>query len=510
MWLNKLRRGKTTVYGQDKERMITVSNPKFQEEVDSQVLGPVRTVRPERKTQLDKEPQEQEAREAAVQASAQGEPSRPASGQGKAAARALASEKPARPLASEKPAPQPETEDEGKDQEEGIPVSAMTMEERLEAHRKRRRQEEQKWLSRGLKNQWDGSEEHLLRWLEEIKPVSPEAKQKAWERWDSLCKPLRSFGKLEEIVVQVSAVQKTLKPYIDRPAVLIFGADNGVVEEGVSQSGPEVTAQVMENMANGISAISILAREIGAELYPVNIGMLTPSNNDRIIHVPVRQGTGNIAKGPAMDRMEAVQAIETGIRTVEKIARKGKNLLIAGEMGIGNTTTSSAMAAVFLGCSPQEVTGRGAGLSTEGLRRKVSAVERAIRVNKPDKEDVLDVLSKVGGLDIAGMAGCFLGCGLYGIPALIDGFISAVAALCAVKLCPACKDYLIASHCSSEPGEERILKELGLSPVLYAGMHMGEGTGAASLYPLLRNTFTVYRMLPTFAVGKVEAYEHLE
>lgn len=368
----------------------------------------------------------------------------------------------------------------------------------------------EKQQMRSSRKEKESREAQLLELLKKTEPADKEYMEKAKNRWDSLCKPLGSFGKLEEAVARTAGIQRTLRPAIDRPAVLIMAADNGVVREGVSQSKSEVTAQVLENMGQGISAVCILAEEIHAEVYPINIGMLSDGKQERIINVPVRKGTGNIVDGPAMTREEAAEAILTGIRMVEKMLRRGKNLIITGEMGIGNTTTSSAMVSVFLNEAPEAVTGKGAGLSTEGLKKKCGVIQRAVERNRPDPKDVLDVLSKVGGLDIAGMTGCFIGGALFHVPVLIDGFISSVAAYCAVRLNPDCRDYMFATHCSAEPAGKRILDALELEPFLYADMRMGEGTGAAAAYPVLQAGFAAYRMLPSFEGGKVEPYKHLK
>ena len=376
-----------------------------------------------------------------------------------------------------------------------------------------RKPEEEKWEQMLLKmekaarnSSWEDTlDEEIAR----ISGADHQIMTDTWNRWDTLCKPLRSFGKLEEAVVRVAGIQGTIQPDISRPAVVIMGADNGVVEEGVSQSGSEVTAQVLENMGAGISAVCILARQFGAPVYPVNIGMKTEGKHPRIRNCRVRPGTGNIAVEPAMTREEGAKAILTGISVMKELKEEGYNLVITGEMGIGNTTTSSAMAAVFLHRSVSEVTGYGAGLSGEGLRRKIAVIERALKINRPDAADPLDVLTKVGGLDIAGLTGLFLGGARYQIPVLIDGFISSVAACCAWKLCPAARDAMIATHCSGEPAGKWMLEALGLEPFLYADMRMGEGTGAAVAYPVLQAGFAEYTQLPTFAGGSVKAYEHL-
>lgn len=350
----------------------------------------------------------------------------------------------------------------------------------------------------------------LQKYIGEIQPLDEGAMEESWKHWDSLCKPLRGMGKLEEMVVQLAGIYGTAHPKELKPVVVIMGADNGVVAEGVSQTGSEVTAQVLENMGNRISSVCIMARTQGIEVIPVNIGMLTDGKHPRIWNRVVRYGTGNIAKGPAMTRDEALRAIVTGIEVVRELYDEGYRMVITGEMGIGNTTPSSAMASVLLSREVEEMTGRGAGLSSEGLERKIRVIQRAIEVNQPDKEDVLDVLSKVGSLDIAGMIGCYIGAALCRIPALIDGFISSVAAYCAAVLAPACKAYMVPTHCSAEPAGRLMLEALGMEAPIHAGMHLGEGTGAVTAYGLYQYAFALYDGLPGWNDGKVEAYEHLK
>lgn len=343
-----------------------------------------------------------------------------------------------------------------------------------------------------------------------IKSVNREIMEESWKHWDSLCKPLRGFGKLEEMVVQLAGIQGTAEPKCEKRAVVIMGADNGVVEEGVSQTGSEVTAQVLENMGDRKSSVCIMSRIINAEVIPVNIGMNVDAKHPRVQNRAVRYGTGNIAKGPAMTREECVKAIETGIHVVKELKEQGYDLIITGEMGIGNTTTSSACAAVIFHKDPEKVTGRGAGLSSQGMVRKVNAIRKAIQINQPDPEDPIDVMAKVGGLDIAGMTGCFLGAAYYQLPVFIDGFISGISAYFAAQLCPAAKEYMYATHCTAEPAGIMTMEALGLSPILHAGMHLGEGTGAAAMLPLLDQALNVYYGIPSFAEGKVENYEHLK
>lgn len=346
--------------------------------------------------------------------------------------------------------------------------------------------------------------------LERIVPIDGKAVEAAWKHWDSLCKPLRGFGKLEELVVQLAGIQRNASPKCDKRAVVIMGADNGVVEEGVSQTGSEVTAQVLENMGDKISSVCVMSRILNADVIPVNIGVNTDGKHPAIKNLAVRHGTGNIAKGPAMSREECIRAIETGIQVVGELKEQGYDLIITGEMGIGNTTTSSACAAAVFHRDPAVVTGRGAGLSSEGLDRKVAAIRRALEINQPNPEDPIDVISKVGGLDIAGMTGCFLGAAYYRVPAFIDGFISGISAYFAVQLCSVSKEYMYATHCTAEPAGKLVMEALGMEPILHAGMHLGEGTGAAAMLPLLDQALNVYYGLPSFAEGNVETYEHLK
>jgi nicotinate-nucleotide--dimethylbenzimidazole phosphoribosyltransferase len=253
-----------------------------------------------------------------------------------------------------------------------------------------------------------------------------------------------------------------------------------------------------------------MAETAGVDLFPIDIGMVTdvPSVTDP--EEKVMYGTKNMAMEPAMSREQAAQAVLIGIRKVKELAEQGYDLIATGEMGIGNTTTSSAVVSVLLDESVENVTGRGAGLSSEGLNRKIRAIERAIEKHQPDKKDILDVLSKVGGLDIAGMTGAFLGGAIYHIPVLIDGFISSAAALCAVRMVPETADYILASHCSGEPAGRMVLEELKLPYLIDAKMSLGEGSGAVAAIPLLEMGVNVYRKMSTFEEIKVEQYEELK
>ena len=345
--------------------------------------------------------------------------------------------------------------------------------------------------------------------IQGIVPADQEAMGRAKARWDSIAKPLGSLGALEDAVIRIAGMTGSPDVDISKRAVVVMCADNGVVAEGVTQTGQEVTAIVAENMSTGDTSVCAMSRAAGAEVVPVDIGTVTPLKGARIRQKCVRRGTANMTQGPAMSREEAVQAILAGVEIAQELRGQGVNLLATGEMGIGNTTTSSALAAVLLNRPVEDMTGRGAGLSSEGLQRKIRAIETAIRVNKPDPGDVLDVLHKVGGLDIAGLAGVFLGGALCRTPVLVDGFISSVAALVAARLCPHCKDYMLGSHASEEPASQLVLSELNLRPFLYAGMRLGEGTGAVAVMPLLDMGLAVYREMTTFEDTNIEAYQPL-
>ncbi len=342
--------------------------------------------------------------------------------------------------------------------------------------------------------------------LGEIQPVDESAMEQAGRRWDAIAKPLNSLGLLEDAVVRMSGILGTPDVITGKKAVVVMCADNGVVAEDVTQTGQEITAIVAENMTTGSTCVCQMSAVAGADVIPVDMGCCRPLKG-RVLNRCVRPGgTANMTQGPAMTREECVQAILHGAELVQDLKEQGYGLIATGEMGIGNTTTSSALISVLLNQLPAQVTGRGAGLSSQGLERKVAAIEKAIRVNCPDETDPLDVLHKVGGLDIAGLVGVFLGGAAYRVPVLIDGIISAAAALVAVHLCPKVSDYLIASHVSKEPAGEMVLKALGLKPFLRAELCLGEGSGAVAVIPLIEMGLAVYRGMTTFEETKIEAY----
>ena len=343
--------------------------------------------------------------------------------------------------------------------------------------------------------------------LARIKPLDKNAMDVAAKRWDSIAKPLHSLGKMEKLVIQIAGITGNPDMKLQKRALVPMCADNGVVEEGVTQTGQEVTAIVAENFLSGATSACVMSRQCGTKVIPVDIGMAADTKVSK--ELKVAYGTANMTKGPAMTRAQAVQALEAGIEMVRRLKEEGYGLLATGEMGIGNTTTSSAVASVLLDRSVEEMTGRGAGLSGDGLNRKINAIRKAIEVNQPDPKDAIDVLAKVGGFDIAGMAGMFLGGAALGVPVVIDGFISCVAALIAQRICPLAGEYMIASHVSKEPAAHLILDALGKEAVIHGEMCLGEGSGAVALFPFLDMGIAVYDSMSTFEDIHVEQYEEL-
>ncbi|MCX7923379.1 MAG: nicotinate-nucleotide--dimethylbenzimidazole phosphoribosyltransferase [Clostridia bacterium] len=346
--------------------------------------------------------------------------------------------------------------------------------------------------------------------IDSIKGLNTDLMDRAQARLDSLTKPLGSLGKLEDIVKQLVGITGEAFPRVDKKAVVIMCADNGVVEEGVSSCPKSVTATVTRNFMKGFTGINVLTRHSGAEIVVVDIGVDDELNCEGIINRKIRNGTWNIALGPAMTREEAIRAIEIGIEIVGELKNRGINLLGTGEMGVANTTTSSAVAAVLTGNGVEDMVGKGAGLSKEGLDKKVSVVKQAIDINKPDPNDPLDVLSKLGGFDIAGLAGCFIGAAAHRIPILIDGFISSAAALVAIKIKPEVKDFIFPSHGSAEPGSKLIMEALGFEPMLNLEMRLGEGTGAALAFHIIDAAMATYTQMGTFGDAEIEQYKPLE
>lgn len=339
--------------------------------------------------------------------------------------------------------------------------------------------------------------------LKNIQPADSQAMEAAWEHWNNIAIPLHSLGRLQDTIVRIAGMTGNPKVDLSKKALVVMCADNGVVEEGVTQSGQEVTLLVSENFLNKKATASIFCQHTGADIFPVDIGIASDS---KIINRKIAYGTKNMTKEPAMTREEAVRAIEVGIRLVEELKNQGYRIIATGEMGIGNTTTSSAVTSVLLEVEPEKVTGRGAGLSSEGLQKKIRAIERALELHRPDRNDPVDVLARVGGFDLAGLAGVFIGGAVYHIPVIADGFISCTAALCAVRMCPEVRDYLITSHKSKEPAANMVLKALDIPVFLDCDMCLGEGSGAVAIYPLLDLALKIYYSMCTFADNHMDNY----
>lgn len=334
---------------------------------------------------------------------------------------------------------------------------------------------------------------NLQTLLQAIRPPEEAARIAAQKRWGACAKPLGSLGLLEERISEMAALIGTDQVSLSPRTVLVLCADNGVVAQGVSQSGSEVTGIVAHALAAGKSNVCRMAALAHCRVLPVDMGIRDFTPEPGVYASRIGNGTADITQGPAMTRAQAEQAILAGVELVRRQKQEGVHLLATGEMGIGNTTTATAVACVLLQRSPQELTGRGAGLSDAGLVRKRCAIETALDVNRPDATDPVDVLAKVGGFDLAGLCGVFLGGAYYRVPVLIDGAISAAAALCAVRLCPTASAAIFASHQSAEPAGELLLQALDKKPLLTAGMRLGEGTGAVAVMPILDMALAIYR-----------------
>ena len=340
--------------------------------------------------------------------------------------------------------------------------------------------------------------------LKGIKPLDDKWIKKAKKRTAQLVMPFRALGRLHEIAERLCGIQKTVKPSIDSKTILIMAGDHGVVDEGVSAYPQVITGEMVRAFLNGGAGINILAGQVDAQVWVVDMGIIahvdpdSVKNSDRLLVRKMGQGTENMAKGPAMPRKKAEEAILTGFELASGLFKKGVEILGTGDMGIGNTTPSAAIGAVLTHKYIEEMVGRGTGVDDEGLMRKKEAIRRAIEVNQPDPNDGLDVLSKVGGFEIAGIAGCILAGAFHRRPVVIDGFISTAGALIAHALCPAVKDYLFAGHCSEEPGHRVMLDHLQLDPILDLGMRLGEGTGGALAMGIIEGAARISRDMLTF------------
>jgi len=348
----------------------------------------------------------------------------------------------------------------------------------------------------------------------EISPIDESVYKKIKQNWDGISKPIDGLGDFEDAISKIGAVQGTERPGINKRTVVIMCADNGIIEEGVSQTGKEVTYQVAKMLGEGKSTANTMGRAASAECLPVDIGIDHEGEISGVIDYKVSKGTSNFLKTEAMTGEDALMAIEAGIEIMDKLSKDGIDIVATGEMGIGNTTTTSALLCLLLKEDPEAFVGRGAGLDDEGLLRKLNVVKRAVEMYGTDesdsKERAFRHLCQVGGLDIAGLCGIFIGGAINHIPVVIDGVISAVAAFLAEIFVPGCREYMLASHTGRETGLMRILEKLELKPYINGNMALGEGTGAIMLFPLLDVAMSLYSTGSTFDDGGIKEYHRFK
>jgi len=332
-----------------------------------------------------------------------------------------------------------------------------------------------------------------------IKPIPQSAYDNVKRRLDSLTKPVGSLGRLEELAQRYVAIRGVDNPKLEKKVIFTFAGDHGVADDGVSAYPKEVTPQMVLNFLRGGAGVNVLARHVGAEVVVIDIGVdydFKPANG--LVIKKIAKGTKNMVKGPAMSRDQAIKGIAVGIGLAEEWSKRNVDIVGTGDMGIGNTTPSSAITAVMTGEPVENVTGRGTGINDEALRKKIDVIKEAIRINKPDAKDPIDVLSKVGGYEIAGIAGLILGTASRRIPVVVDGFISGAGALIALGIQPAVRDYIFASHLSVEKGHKAMIKKLGNSALLDLNLRLGEGTGAALGIGLVEAGFKILTQMATF------------
>lgn len=379
------------------------------------------------------------------------------------------------------------------------------------------------------------NKESMLDFCQHLKPTDSRWIQRIQKKWDQLCKPIGSLGWLERCVGKIGAIQETDHPQIFPRALFVFASDNGIVAEGVSQTGQQVTAQVLENMTQKKTTAALFSQRMAVDLFPVDLGAACPYSQELLAPIGwsfsdflaeskqmednapkvwrekiCPQGTANFRRQLAMPPEETLKAITFGLRAAQEASHQRYRLLIGGEMGIGNTTTSTAVSSILLEESPESLTGRGSGLTDEGLCRKREILKEAFQSYSALADDPLAVLSQVGGLDIAALTGLYLGAASVGIPVLLDGLISYTAALVASRLAPVVTDYLIPTHQPREKMTEKILQSLQLNPVLDLDLSLGEGAGALLLIPILEAALQEYEEMPTFNQGQVEAYQRFQ
>ncbi|MBO6015202.1 MAG: nicotinate-nucleotide--dimethylbenzimidazole phosphoribosyltransferase [Lachnospiraceae bacterium] len=353
-----------------------------------------------------------------------------------------------------------------------------------------------------------------------IKIDQPETKIRALskQKWDALAKPIDGLGDFEELVCRIAAIKGTVSPGPLKKALIIMCADNGVVKEGVSQTGQQVTYDVTALMGERKSSVGILTQNYPLDILVCDVGVNCADTPGGVIDKKVCRGTADFVKEPAMSSAQCLAAISAGIELVKECRDKNIDIVATGEMGIGNTTTSTALLCAITGAAPEACTGKGSGLSEEGLEQKIRVIKEGLRLHLGERmesgalsqTEVFEAMRCLGGLDIAGLAGVYIGGAIYGIPVVVDGLISAVAALAAERIVPGCKEYMIASHMGREKGMEILVKELSLKPVIFADMALGEGTGAVMLFPILDMVLSLYQSGTSFASTSIEQYERFE
>nr|WP_315438354.1 nicotinate-nucleotide--dimethylbenzimidazole phosphoribosyltransferase [uncultured Pseudomonas sp.] len=341
-------------------------------------------------------------------------------------------------------------------------------------------------------------------WLNPCQSVNTEIVEHAAARQQQLTKPAGSLGRLESVAVQLAGLQGQIKPTLKQVWIAIFAGDHGVVAEGVSAFPQEVTGQMLLNFVSGGAAISVLARQLDAQLEVVDLGTVTPTLNlPGVRHLNIGPGTANFAKGAAMTRAQGELALQAGRDSVLRAKAAGAQLFVGGEMGIGNTTAASALACALLDCPVAHLTGPGTGLNAEGVSHKAQVIERALALHAAQRGDALQTLFNLGGFEIAALVGAYLACAQEGVAVLVDGFICTVAALVAVRLNPACREWLLFGHRGAEPGHRHVLETLNAEPLLELGLRLGEGSGAALAVPLLRLACDLHGQMATFAEAAV-------
>ena len=345
--------------------------------------------------------------------------------------------------------------------------------------------------------------EELKALISNIEGIDEKAIKRAINYNNKLAKPINSMGELENIAIKISGITGKVKNNIKKKRVIVFASDNGVAKEGVSTSPVSVTKVQAINLTKGITGCAALAKCYKTEIKVYDVGIISDVMDSDVINKKISYGTNNFVKGPALSKEEAIKAIFVGFEAVKEAKDEGVDLIGVGEMGIGNTTTSSAVLSVLLDKDVKSVTGYGAGLTEELYNHKIEVIKRGIEVNKPDSSDVIDVLSKVGGLDLCAMTGAFLGASLYKIPVVIDGLISVVAALCSYLLNKNTVDYMFASHKAIEPGYKVAMDYLGLKPCLDLDMHLGEGSGCPIAFEVIKGACFAFSHMATFKEAEI-------